>query len=103
MQTIGLVGNRNDTALTSLGCASQRPVSASPPTMMSTIRDLYKEQGTRGFWKGVSMNWMKGPVAFSISFTTFDHIQKLMESPKERSQRLPRQLLSKNETIRRDS
>jgi solute carrier family 25, member 42 len=54
---------------------------------MSTITQLYAEQGIRGFLKGVSMNWMKGPVAFSISFTTFDHVQQILESPMERSQR----------------
>lgn len=93
MQTIGLVGYRNDTALTSLGCTSVRPASTSatpPPTLTATIRDLYAEQGTRGFLKGVSMNWLKGPVAFSISFTAFDYVQKLLESPKEQAQRHPR-------------
>ncbi len=87
MQTIGIVGCKNDSALTSLGCPSSRPVYKKPPNMIRTIRDLYSEQGMRGFLKGVSMNWIKGPVAFAISFTTFDHIQKLMETPHEQTNR----------------
>jgi hypothetical protein len=97
MQTIGLVGS--DTALTSLG-EPQPHGTNKPPSLFSTVQVLYKEQGIRGFVKGVSMNWMKGPVAFSISFTTFDIVQGLMESPKERRQRSPRKFLTK---VRRDN
>ena len=66
----------------SMAAASSRRMTAtsssssSPPTLISTIRDLYVEQGIRGFYKGVTMNWIKGPMAFSISFTCYDHIQK---------------------------
>ena len=106
MQTIGLVNN-NDTALSSClgdnqginGAAkapSPLPSTATisttttatppkPPTLYYTITHLYNEQGIRGFLKGVSMNWLKGPIAFAISFTTFDHVQHLLENPTERS------------------
>ena len=91
MQTRGLVGN--DTALGCLkssGKTSKNGTVAAaamigsqpsqPESLLSTIRHLYAEQGLRGFFKGVAVNWMKGPVAFSISFTTFDTVQGLMES-----------------------
>ena len=51
-----------------------------PPTMIRTMRLLMKEQGMRGFFKGVTMNWLKGPVAFSISFTVFDIFQEILET-----------------------
>jgi solute carrier family 25, member 42 len=100
MQTIGLVGT--DTAFDNLkdihsGSINNnvtnhgsylRPDSLSsakaPPTLIATIRHLYVEQGLRGFFKGVSMNWMKGPIAFSISFTAFDAVQSLLETEEER-------------------
>jgi solute carrier family 25, member 42 len=80
MQTIGLVG-RHETALSSsLGDATTMKTT-TPPTLEATVTRLYQEQGLRGFWKGVSVNWMKGPVAFSISFTAFDTVQRWLETP----------------------
>jgi solute carrier family 25, member 42 len=84
MQTLGLVGIHNDSALTALGCQTE----TTPRTLLQTVRHLFHEQGFYGFLKGVSMNWIKGPIAFSISFTTYDSVQRIMESPLERSRRL---------------
>merc|ERR1739845_49496 len=50
------------------------------PSTFKTMEEILKEQGFRGFYKGISMNWLKGPVAFSISFTMFDIVQSLMET-----------------------
>lgn len=82
MQTIGLVGA--DTALAEIGNPKTSMVLTSPPTIKETIRNLYTEQGIRGFYKGVTMNWMKGPVAFGISFTTFDFVKTFLETEEER-------------------
>jgi solute carrier family 25, member 42 len=87
MQTIGIVGT--DTALASVG-VQEKIVTEQLPSLVGTIRSLYREQGMRGFFKGVSMNWMKGPIAFSISFTAFDTLQGLLESDSEKLLRLPR-------------
>ena len=64
-----------------------RPSSEPPLSMITTMKRLFKEQGVRGFYKGVTMNWVKGPIAFSISFTAFDTIQGLIETEDERSAR----------------
>ena len=58
-----------------------------PPSMMTTMRHLFEEQGMRGFYKGVTMNWVKGPIAFSISFTAFDTIQSWIETELEREKK----------------
>ena len=47
--------------------------------MISLERAVFREQGLRGLFKGVSVNFFKGPVAFSISFTTFDMVQGFLE------------------------
>jgi solute carrier family 25, member 42 len=91
MQTVGLAG---ETAFSSLGGAPEAVrvssiVDPRPPSMLATVRDLYLEQGVRGFFKGVTLNWIKGPLAFSISFTSYDMIQKTFLSREERAHRLP--------------
>lgn len=53
--------------------------SKRPPSMGKIMSQLMKEQGVRGFFKGLTMNWVKGPISFSISFTAFDMLQKEME------------------------
>jgi hypothetical protein len=64
--------------------ATQKSLLPPPQSMIMTMKHLFNEQGIRGFYKGVTMNWVKGPVAFSISFTAFDTIKGLLETDDER-------------------
>jgi len=77
-----VVGSSSTNAATTTATPHQQAPRQyhKPPTMMTTMRHLFEEQGVRGFYKGVSMNWVKGPIAFSISFTTFDTIQGWLSS-----------------------
>lgn len=48
-------------------------------TILSTMKEIVAEEGfIRGLYKGLSMNWVKGPIAAGISFTTFDLTQILL-------------------------
>lgn len=41
---------------------------------------FYREEGLRhGLYKGLSMNWIKGPIAVGISFSTFDTLKIFLE------------------------
>ncbi|XP_053558888.1 mitochondrial coenzyme A transporter SLC25A42 [Bombina bombina] len=49
-------------------------------SILGTMREVVAEEGViRGLFKGLSMNWVKGPVAVGISFTTFDLTQILLK------------------------
>lgn len=49
-----------------------RPQEASLGAI-ATARKIIREEGiTGGLYKGVTMNWFKGPVSIGVSFMTFD-------------------------------
>ncbi|NP_001088738.1 mitochondrial coenzyme A transporter SLC25A42 [Xenopus laevis] len=49
-------------------------------SIIGTMQEIVAEEGfIRGLYKGLSMNWVKGPVAVGISFTTFDLTQILLK------------------------
>eukprot|EP00536_Pseudo-nitzschia_multiseries_P007585 jgi/Psemu1/195988/e_gw1.180.92.1 len=81
MQTIGIVPTKTAIRVVTPG---------RPPSMANIVKELYQEQGVGGFFKGVTLNWFKGPIAFSISFTCFDVLQNLFSTDAERRLRFPR-------------
>ncbi|XP_012268847.2 mitochondrial coenzyme A transporter SLC25A42 [Athalia rosae] len=44
-------------------------------TITTTVVKIYTGEGAFAFFKGLSMNWVKGPVAVGISFATYDVIR----------------------------
>ncbi|XP_042353615.1 mitochondrial coenzyme A transporter SLC25A42-like [Plectropomus leopardus] len=49
-------------------------------TILGTVRTVVSEEGlVRGLFKGLSMNWVKGPIAVGVSFTTFDLTKRLLK------------------------
>ncbi|XP_042884483.1 mitochondrial coenzyme A transporter SLC25A42-like isoform X2 [Penaeus japonicus] len=49
-------------------------------TIIGTLVKVYREEGlVHGLYKGLSMNWIKGPIAVGISFATFDTLKIFLE------------------------
>ena len=44
---------------------------------IATAMKIIREEGiTSGLYKGVTMNWLKGPISIGVSFMTYDTIVK---------------------------
>jgi len=57
--------------------------AGAPPRytgIVQTLRLVASKEGVRGgLFKGVTMNWIKGPIAQGISFTTFDLLKDFFQ------------------------
>ena len=48
--------------------------------LLWTIKYIFRTEGiVKGFYKGMSINGIKGPIAVGVSFTTFDTIQHFLD------------------------
>lgn len=48
-------------------------------TILGTMREIVTREGVIcGLYKGLSMNWLKGPISVGVSFTTFDITHNLL-------------------------
>ena len=48
----------------------------APGGMLDTTARILAREGARGLFKGVSLNFIKGPIATGVSFTIFDALKR---------------------------
>src|ERR1700722_17957212 len=53
-----------------------RPNEKSLGATATTLKIIREEGVRRGLYKGVTMNWLKGPISVGVSFMTFDTLQR---------------------------
>lgn len=59
-------------------------IHSNSPSMVKIMKQVFREQGVGGFFKGLSMNWVKGPISFAFSFTLFDLIKEAIDIEERR-------------------
>lgn len=55
-----------------------RPDEASLGALETASKIIREEGIRRGLYKGVTMNWLKGPISVGVSFMTFDTLLRLI-------------------------
>ena len=55
-----------------------RPNERSLGAIATAVKIIREEGITGGLYKGVTMNWMKGPISVGVSFMTFDTLVKFI-------------------------
>ena len=74
MQTEGFVSSRSS--------ASATPPAQIYTSILGTARHIMQQEGWRGLYKGLSVNWLRSPIATGISLTAYDTFKELLNVEK---------------------
>ncbi|XP_045471344.1 mitochondrial coenzyme A transporter SLC25A42 [Harmonia axyridis] len=70
----GMLGQSSSYPFDIIRRRMQTDTQGKYPTIMATILYMHRTEGLwRALYKGLSMNWIKGPIAVGISYATYDN------------------------------
>ncbi|KAK9870371.1 hypothetical protein WA026_007937 [Henosepilachna vigintioctopunctata] len=72
----GMLGQSSSYPFDIIRRRMQTDTEGKYPTIVATIKYMHSTEGLwRSMFKGLSMNWIKGPIAVGISYATYDNIK----------------------------
>ncbi|CAH1109048.1 unnamed protein product [Psylliodes chrysocephalus] len=77
----GMLGQSSSYPLDIVRRRMQTDTNGQYSTIVGTLKYVYKREGLkRGLYKGLSMNWIKGPISVGISYATYDNVKDFLRN-----------------------
>eukprot|EP00659_Diplonema_papillatum_P010224 gene10224-15721_t len=48
-------------------------------SLYNAMKHVFESEGWRALYRGLSMNWIKGPIVISVSFTANDKLKAMFQ------------------------